>query len=130
MAKVSEEHLIPFNKLTVDEQRKIASNGGKKSGEVRRAKKQLKECLSLILEQPVKNKSALKAIAELGVPTDQIDNKMLTMVALFRKAIQDGGDIAAIKEIRSILGEEESKVEKTVEDDELTKSLEERAKKL
>lgn len=39
----NEKNLIPLNKRTKKEQREIARNGGKKSGEVRREKKKLSE---------------------------------------------------------------------------------------
>ena len=41
-----------FDELTAEEQRKIASNGGKASVESRRKKKQLKELLDVLLERP------------------------------------------------------------------------------
>jgi len=45
------ENLIPFNELTKEEQRKIASNGGKKSVEVRREKKLLTGALLELLKK-------------------------------------------------------------------------------
>jgi hypothetical protein len=47
---MNDENLIPFNQLTQSEQRKIASAGGKASGEARRRRKTLKEELLLMLE--------------------------------------------------------------------------------
>ena len=51
MARGNEYNLIPFNKLTDKEQRELATKGGKKSGEVRKARKTLKEELLLLLSQ-------------------------------------------------------------------------------
>jgi hypothetical protein len=46
---MNDENLIPFNQRTESEVRAIAANGGKKSGESRRARKTLKEELLLLL---------------------------------------------------------------------------------
>ena len=43
------QNLIPANKRSKEEARKISSNGGKKSGEVRRKRKQLREELLALL---------------------------------------------------------------------------------
>lgn len=45
MPRNGTKNLIPFNKLTEEEQKKISRNGGIKSGESRRQKKLLKETL-------------------------------------------------------------------------------------
>lgn len=47
----NEKNLVPQNKRTKSEQRKIASMGGKKSGEVRRMKADFKAVLMERLEQ-------------------------------------------------------------------------------
>ena len=45
----NEKNLIPFNKRTESERRKIAKQGGKKSGEVRREKKTMRETIEMLL---------------------------------------------------------------------------------
>lgn len=45
-----EQNLKPFNERTEDEQREIARMGGKRSGEVRREKANLKKQLQVFLE--------------------------------------------------------------------------------
>lgn len=50
------DNLIPFNELTEDKQRELASKGGKASGEARRLKKSLKLALKELLEEEVKDK--------------------------------------------------------------------------
>jgi len=47
---MARKDLIPLNKRTKEEVKKIASNGGKKSGEARRSKRDLKERFKLGLE--------------------------------------------------------------------------------
>ncbi len=48
---MNESNLIPFNELTEEEQRKIASKGGKASVKARRERKTLREELLLLLEK-------------------------------------------------------------------------------
>ncbi len=68
MAKRGDKHgvknLKPFNSLTEEEVRKIASNGGKKSVEARRKKKNLKERFKIGLE--IFSEMKAKRLKELG----------------------------------------------------------------
>ena len=82
------ENLIPLNKRTKDEQREIQSNGGKKSGEVRLARKTFKEEFTALLEG-VNNKG-------------ESNNKAITM-ALMQRALR--GDTKAFEIIRDTIGE-------------------------
>lgn len=51
-----------FQDLTAEEQRKRASNGGKASGEARRKKKLLRECLEVLMERDAGRDSTGKII--------------------------------------------------------------------
>lgn len=79
----NEKNLIPFDKLTQNEQRKIASAGGKASGEARRARKTLKEELLLLLSEG--------------------DTQKSVSVALLKKAMD--GDVRAFEVLRDSIGE-------------------------
>ncbi len=79
----NEQNLIPFDKLTENEQRKIASAGGKASGEARRARKTLKEELLLLLSEG--------------------DTQKSVSVALLKKAMD--GDVRAFEVLRDSIGE-------------------------
>ena len=90
---MNEENLIPFNKLTEEEQREIARKGGIASGESRRQRKTLKEELILLLE------------------TNDNNNKI--SLALLQKALN--GDIQAFTTIRDTIGEKPTdKIEQEV----------------
>ena len=52
----NEQNLNPFGTLTENEQREISSKGGKASGEARRKKKLLRECLEILLEKEIADK--------------------------------------------------------------------------
>ena len=61
----NEQNLKPFNELTENEQRAIASAGGKASGEARRKRKTLKEELLLMLSDgDIQEKISLALINE------------------------------------------------------------------
>lgn len=59
----NEENLIPFNERTESEKRAIATAGGKASGEARRNKKILRDCIDYLFERVDKT-----AIGDDGQP--------------------------------------------------------------
>jgi hypothetical protein len=77
------ENLIPFNELTEEEQRALASKGGKASVEARRRKRTLKEELLLLLEEA--------------------DNQKNISVAMLKQAME--GNVKAFEVIRDTVGE-------------------------
>jgi len=100
----NEKNLKPVRSKS--EARERGKKGGQKSGEVRRNKKLLKEHMELLLSLPTQKRSQIKAMRQMGIEEDEMDNKMALTVALFIKATS--GDVSAIKEIRNLIGEEES----------------------
>jgi len=106
MKNKGHENLIPQNKRTKAEQRRIAAEGGKASGEARRARKALKESMNFLLDLPVSDTKDFNKLTKMGIPIEDIDNSQLIVVALFKRAKE--GDIAAIKELRSLIGEDTS----------------------
>lgn len=115
----NEQNLIPWNKRTEKEQREYAKKGGKKSGEVRRQRKAMKEQMEMLLSMPLKvtdrngNKLA-DMIETLGIDKDSIDNQMAMVVALWQTAMNSKSNqqIQAVQEIRKIVQDEQ-----TVSDD-------------
>lgn len=104
----NEKNLMPIELVNSSRSREQHSEdsrkGGKASGEARRAKKKLKEYANTLLALPVTNAEMFNNMTALGIEIDDIDNKMLMITALWIKACQ--GDVAAAKEIRSIIGED------------------------
>lgn len=96
----NEKNLIPINKRTKNEQREYQSKGGKKSGEVRRQRKAMKEQMEMLLTLPFKQKKQLKFIKDLGIEDKNIDNQMALIVAMYGKALK--GDVQAFNTIREI----------------------------
>ena len=100
----NEKNLIPNNKRSPSEVRENARKGGKKSGESRRKKRLLKDCMIDLLKLPVKDTDKWNALSQMGMDPKDIDNNMLLTVSLFGKAVN--GDVAAFKEIRNLIGED------------------------
>lgn len=99
----NEQNLIPFNELTESEQRAIASAGGKASVEAKRRRKALKESMEMLLELPISNMNDYNELAQYGFKMEQADNSVLVVLGLFKAA--KAGDVAAQKELRSLIGE-------------------------
>ena len=80
-------NLIPLNKRTKDEQRKIASAGGRASGKARAAKKRMRDILEYLMDEKTPE----------GTYREQV------CFALVQKALT--GDVRAFETIRDTLGE-------------------------
>ena len=103
----NEQNLIPGGyELTVEEQ----SKGGKKSGEVRRRKKTMKQVMDFLLEQPANTRADYEFLVEQGIDLNSLDpdfinNMLLVNAALMARAKQ--GDVAAVKELRDIIRDDD-----------------------
>lgn len=101
---MAKEDLIPLNQRSPEERREIARAGGIASGKARRRRRELREYMEALLDVPLDNKNKIKKkLEKKGLPEDMLDNKMLLTAALFQRAIT--GDVQAVKEVRSIIGE-------------------------
>lgn len=87
----NEQNLIPTNKLSKSEARKMGRNGGKRSGEVRREKKALRETLQKLIELDYNYEGQMLTGAEA------------TGIALIQQALK--GNVKAYEVIRDTLGE-------------------------
>lgn len=114
----NEGNLISFTSdQSHEEAVKNGTKGGIKSGEARRKKKTLRECVRLFGELPVEGKNA-RAMADLGIPVEEHNRLMQISVSLYQKAMK--GDVAAFNAIRDIIGE------KPTDKTEITGGLEQR----
>ena len=112
----NEQNLIPWNKRTESEQREYARKGGRKSGEVRRQRKAMKEQMEMLLALPcnIQDRNG-NDIAEIlsqmfGIDKDKIDNQMLMMLNLWKTATNSNSSqqIQAVREIREIVKDEQT----------------------
>lgn len=103
MGKGKRENLIAANELTEEQLRKMASNGGKKSAEVRRRKKTMREALEMLMyntELPEATKQMLEAE---GVKESDFNHQMVITRSLIAKA--ESGDVQAYNAICAMIGE-------------------------
>ncbi len=105
----NDENLIPFTKRTENEARELGSKGGKKSGETRRKKRDMKAKMKMLLELPCQDCNDYNSASEMGIDIDEIDNETVMLVGLFQQAKQ--GNVQAVKEIRNIIGKDNSSAE-------------------
>lgn len=102
----NEKNLIPNSERTPNELREMTSKGGKKSGEVRRRKKSMKQVMEMLLAMKTENSDDLQLLHNAGIDIselseDMINNLLVVNVALLKKAKE--GDVASIKELRDII---------------------------
>ena len=109
---MNEQNLKPIR--TTEEAKQKGSAGGKKSGEVRKQRKAMKEQMELLLSLPVKSEEHKAFMETIGVDIENMDNQMMLMVSIFNKAMN--GDLEAAKFCRDTVGEKPSdKVEQSGE---------------
>ena len=114
----NEQNLMPIQEVnsrrTREQHSRDSAKGGKKSGEVRRKRKAMKEQMELLLAMPfnLKNADGIKAATflkeELGFDgNEEIDNQMAMMISLWKTAMGNSNQkVQAIREIREIVNEE------------------------
>lgn len=121
---MNEKNLIPNSERSPSEVRKNGAKGGKKSGETRRKKRDMKAKMKMLLELPCTADDWNEA-AEMGVDMSDIDNETAMLIGLFKEA--KSGNVQAVKEIRNILGKDNFSEELALKKKEL-KMKEEAAK--
>ena len=80
----NEKNLIPYSERSENE----ARENGRKA----------------LLELPVSSTKEYNALIKMGIDIEDIDNSQLIVLALFNRA--KSGDVAAIKELRNLIGED------------------------
>lgn len=105
----NDENLIPNSERTPSELREITAKGGKKSGEARRRKRDMKAKMKMLLELPPQSCDDFNSASNFGVDIENIDNETVMLIGLFNQA--KSGNVNAVKEIRNILGKDNSSAE-------------------
>ena len=101
---MAREDLIPLNKRTKDEQKKIATAGGIASGAARRRKRSMREAADLSLSLPVSDRRRWNKAARKLVDPEDIDNQMAMVIGLADAAT--AGNAKAATVLVKLLGEE------------------------
>lgn len=96
------ENLIPLNERTKEEQREIASKGGKASGKARLRKRTMREAVNLIMNAPA---TPLQKDLLLQYGIDERDCTLMTVMMVKMVLMATEGDIKAAEFVRDTLGE-------------------------
>lgn len=84
------DNLIPFNELTEEEQRKLASKGGKASVKARQQKKTFKTIFEALLQ-------------DKAINSDNLTNDQAMALQMIKEALQ--GNVKAFEVVRDTVGE-------------------------
>lgn len=103
---MNDENLIPFDKRTESEKRRIAKMGGKASGKKRQMLSTFRDCAQYVLKLKA-NDAAVDIISKRypEIPREEITNRMAMFLAQMSKAI--AGDTQAFDRIQQTAGEKE-----------------------
>jgi len=97
-----EDNLIPFNKRTEDEQRKITKAGGIASGAARRKKSTIKSLLKDWADSPISNAQLKRQAESFGLDTDE--GKAVLTAAILKNALK--GNSKYMEYALKLLGED------------------------
>lgn len=114
----NEQNLIPIQEVnsrrTREQHSEDSRKGGKKSGEVRRQRKAMKEQAELLLSLPFNLKDnngreLSNFLRELGIDEENIDNQMAMLISLWKTALGNGkNQVTAFQELRKVVQDEHS----------------------
>lgn len=99
---MAQKDLIPLNQRTKEEQKKIASMGGKKSGEVRREQKTYREMAKAMMSATITNENILNELKSYGI--SETDVKAYTLLGMIKAS--GNGSHNAFDRLMILLGEE------------------------
>ena len=99
---MAKKDLIPFNQRTEEEQKKIASMGGKKSGEVRREQKTYRDMAKAMLSAQITDPKMLEEMAKYGI--EGTDLKAYTLLGMIKAS--GNGSHNAFDRLMMLVGEE------------------------
>lgn len=104
---MAQKDLIPLNRRTKEEQKKIATMGGKASGVARRKKKQTSELLTAMINSPLLNDKAKKSVRSIAGDLEDEDLTVNALMAagLIKSAAQ--GNVKAFETIQTYIRTQE-----------------------
>ena len=100
---MAKKDLVPFNQRTEEEQKKIASMGGKKSGEVRREQKTYREMAKAMLSATITDENILNELKAYGL--SETDVKAYTLLGMIKAS--GNGSHNAFDRLMELIGEKE-----------------------
>ena len=121
---MNEQNLRPIQKgqLSKEELKKRQSNGGKKSGQVRRERKAFKESLLMLLEMKAPEQIGVQIKKTLPKLKDKdLNYQNAILVSLLQQAIK--GNTKAVEIIRDTIGEKPKEVVEISGNEQIQKGL-------
>lgn len=103
MSRPQDKHLIPLTERSEEEAHAIRSAGGKAAQQKRKEKQMMADLLELYSGLPITDKRKKNRLAKLGIPTEELTQKLLVADALMRSA--QAGNTYAIQLYMEITGE-------------------------
>ena len=100
---MAQKDLIPLNQRTKDEQKKICSKGGKKSGEVRREQKTYRDMAKAMLSATITDEDILNELKAYGL--SETDVKAYTLLGMIKAS--GNGSHNAFDRLMELIGEKE-----------------------
>ena len=101
---MAKKDLIPLNQRTKEEQKKICSKGGKKSGEVRREQKTYREMAKAMLSAQITDPKMLEEMAKYGI--EGTDLKAYTLLGMIKASAE--GSHNAFDRLLELAGEKDT----------------------
>ena len=101
---MNDQNLIPFSERAESEQREIRSAGGKAAAEKRRRVRNMKSSMDALLKQPAGDRA--KKYAKLAEDCKE-DPTLLDEMLAALLALALTGDVAAIKQVREIVRDDD-----------------------
>lgn len=123
MEKKEYPNLKSFAEYSPEERRAMQSKGGKRSAEVQKERRKMKEQAEMILASKSTQKGTKKLAKELGISEDEIDNQLVMITGVIKKAMK--GDVNAFNSIRELVGEKVQEVKVTSDVDSKVTELKE-----
>lgn len=105
----NEQNLIPWNKRTKDEQREYARQGGKRSGEVRRQKKAMKDTMQMLLSLRLPDCKGKNELKEAGIEEEDMNIQTAILMQQVQKAMK--GNLDSAKFVREVSESVDKQVE-------------------
>ena len=126
MTKNKNENLMPIELVNANKTReqriKDASNAGKKSGEVRRKRKLLKDLFESLLNTSITDEDMKKELKDNGFKNEEQNYNTLLGVSMLTEAMK--GNTKAFELIRDTIGEKPKEKISFEVNDEISKNIE------
>lgn len=101
---MNDENLIPFQTgRSREEAERAGRKGGIKSGEVRRAKKSMRQMMEMMLHDVALPEGWRQELRNQGISEDDWNHKAIVTIKLIQKA--EEGDVQAYNAICAMIGE-------------------------